>query len=252
MLLRGPNPLYHYFWVVVLRDGNTVIPEFDLETGAENRWFDVKDRDISKVIWYPFSQEFADKITSMVPRICVEGIGPVLEMEVPEGTTPVIRRPTEISQYYYYICTQCGCKIYWLQENHEEPEGAPWLKIVRYPEPLVCPECGSENQWYCGKCKVIVENPIVDKNDPRIKFEFNRGEARCPVCEDGRNPQGLLRIDNLKYVSSTSRWVGYSLGYIKHEAKVANLSYLRPRWLEGKKVEYVKSWDEFGKQIDIK
>jgi hypothetical protein len=255
MLLRGPNPIYNYFWVVVLRDGNTVIPEFDLETGAENRWFDVADRDISKVIWYPFSQEFADKVSSIVPRMCIEGVGPVLELEVPVGTKPVILRPSEISQYSYYICKQCGCKIYWLQENHEEPEGIPWMRILKQPNPLECPDCGAHNEWYCEDCKCIVDNPILSKEDTRLRFHFHKGEARCPVCENKPNgPRGLKRVGNLEYASGISRSVSYALGYVEYEAKIKSFSYLRPtltNYLDGKATRRVHAWDEFGKETDL-
>lgn len=251
MILRGPNPIYNYFWVAVLEDEKTIVPEFDLETGAENRWLDVKARKISRLLWYPFTEQLADKVTSLTPRICVEGVGPVLEMVIPEGSEPILSRPHAISQYFYYECIYCRTKIYWLSENSEAPEGIPGMVIVPKSEKLHCPHCGVENEWYCDRCKTVIDDPILTNDDPRLRFMFKLGEARCPDCE-GENPQGLHRVQHLAYMTGLSHSMEYLLGYQKVEAKIQPMSYLRrPGYRFDKKVTAHKVvWNDLGQEVE--
>lgn len=247
MLLRGPNPIYNYFWVAIAEDGVTVIPEFDFETGAENRWFDVKDRKMSKVMWYPFTEAFADRVSANTPRNCVEGVGDALELEVPEGCLPAVSRLHAISQYYFYECIYCGTKIYWMPEGHEEPEGIPGMVVVYQSESLHCPSCGATNEWYCDKCKHVIADPILSNSDDRLRFRFNLGEARCPTCEPD-NPNGLLRIQHLVYKTGLSHSIEYMLGYTEVEAKILPGSALRPvkGFADGKLTVHRNVWTDQG------
>lgn len=251
MLLRGPNPIYNYFWVAVLDDEKTVIPEFDLETGAENRWLDVKARKISRLMWYPFTEKLADRVSAETPRLCVEGVGPVLEMVIPEGFEPLLARPHAISQYFYYECIYCRTKIYWLPEGHEAPEGIPGMRVVPQSEPLHCPTCGVVNEWYCDRCKQVIDEPILTNDDPRLRFMFKSGEARCPDCEV-ENPQGLHRVQHLAYLTGQSHSMEYLLGYKKVEAKVLPMSYLRRpgnRFIKNV-IEHKVVWNDLGEEVE--
>lgn len=245
MLLKGPNPVYTYFWVVELADTQIIIPEFDLQTGQEQQWEDVKDQNISKIMWYPFNQDLANKITD---KICVAGTGPTLELDIPSGCMPLVFREHDLSQYTYHHCITCGTKIYWLPEGHEEPEGIPGMVVVPQSQPLECPTCGNSNLWYCAKCKKIVDDPILNNSDPRLRSMFHLGEARCPVCEPD-SPYGLSRIQNLIFTTGTSHSVKYVLGYTRINAKIKSMSYLRPTFVEGTRTDTLFTWDELGNEV---
>lgn len=195
MNFRDPEPIYTYFWVVVLRDGKTAIPQFDLETGKDNHWKDVPVDQISRAMWYPFSEEFAQKVSSTNDILTLATKNPILLVDVPEGCKPAIFRANEVTRYEYYQCRTCGNKIFW--------DGSGDLH---------CSNCLARNEWYCKRCKVIVDKPLFKPN----------GEARCPYCEEKGEPYGLNKIQMLDLMTGISHEVRYCLGIEGGEIKEWN------------------------------
>ncbi len=60
----GYRPLV-YMWVAEYTDGNA-LPQFDPETGMENRFAKVDESKLCRFGWYPFSREMAAKIKDMM------------------------------------------------------------------------------------------------------------------------------------------------------------------------------------------
>jgi hypothetical protein len=58
--LLGYRPLV-YFWIAEYTDGSA-LPQFDPETGRENRFSEVYHRKLERFGWYPFTSELAQKI----------------------------------------------------------------------------------------------------------------------------------------------------------------------------------------------
>jgi hypothetical protein len=58
--LLGYRPLV-YFWVAEYTDGSA-LPQFDPETGTENRFSQVDQKRLARFGYYPFSAEHAQKI----------------------------------------------------------------------------------------------------------------------------------------------------------------------------------------------
>ena len=52
-----------YFWIAEYTDGSA-LPQFDPETGRENRFSEVDQRELDRFGWYPFSLKLAQKILS--------------------------------------------------------------------------------------------------------------------------------------------------------------------------------------------
>jgi hypothetical protein len=58
--MLGYRPLV-YFWIAEYTDG-TALPQFDVETGKENKFGEVDHHRLKRFGWYPFSVELAQRI----------------------------------------------------------------------------------------------------------------------------------------------------------------------------------------------
>lgn len=58
--MLGYRPLI-YFWIAEYTDGSA-LPQFDPETGKENRFSEVDQQKLHSFGWYPFSVNLAQKI----------------------------------------------------------------------------------------------------------------------------------------------------------------------------------------------
>ena len=58
--MLGYRPLV-YFWIAEYTDGSA-LPQFDPETGRENRFSEVNHQKLERFGWYPFTSELAQKI----------------------------------------------------------------------------------------------------------------------------------------------------------------------------------------------
>lgn len=72
-------------WIVQYADG-TCTPQFDFETGLENRWGDIKEEDIVKVGYYAYIK--TDSVFLLD--------NPRFEVEIYEGQEPIVFRRNEI------------------------------------------------------------------------------------------------------------------------------------------------------------
>jgi len=166
--MQPSQPLLSRFWVKVLQDGKTAIPQFDLETGAPQPW-GTPAQDLSRVLLLPFSSDLVDKVVKQ-GGLAVASTLPIVEVYADHGEQIRLMRENDIETNSSYRCTKCGHMFKWMGGS-----------------PLECPQCGAVNEWYCSVCDEI-------KNDPVF---FDNGEVRCPDCAE---PQGLKRTEVLQFV----------------------------------------------------
>lgn len=76
---------YDFMWIVQYADG-TCTPQFDFETGLENRWGDIKEEDIVKVGYYAYIK--TDSVFLLD--------NPRFEVEIGENQEPIVFRRNEI------------------------------------------------------------------------------------------------------------------------------------------------------------
>lgn len=88
----GYRPLV-YMWIAEYGDG-TALPQFDPETGRENKFSDVDQSRLCRFGWYPFSIEFAAK----VPVLAVPTANPphVIELKKSDNLVAARRNRVEI------------------------------------------------------------------------------------------------------------------------------------------------------------
>jgi len=79
----GYRPLV-YMWVAEYRDG-TALPQFDPETGLENRFAKVNESKLCRFGWYPFSSEMAAKILKVQGMIVIPTRNLSHTVELKEG-----------------------------------------------------------------------------------------------------------------------------------------------------------------------
>lgn len=181
-----PEPIYTYYWVVILDDNETAIPQYDPATGEENPWGNVPINHIVRGMWYPFDEYLARKVYAKHGVLAIPSLNPVITYDFPHGSVPKIYRVHEQTSYDYYHCNMCGNDIFW------DGEGI-----------LECPRCLATNDWYCKRCKLIIDDPIFLKN----------GEVRCPNCEKKGDPYGLIRTGNLTLRYGFRHDVFYCIGH---------------------------------------
>jgi len=81
-LSLGYRPLV-YMWVAEYTDG-TALPQFDPETGLENRFAKVDESKLIRFGWYPFSHEMAVKIQKVQGMIVIPSKNPHYMVELKE------------------------------------------------------------------------------------------------------------------------------------------------------------------------
>jgi hypothetical protein len=74
--LLGYRPLV-YFWIAEYTDGSA-LPQFDPETGKENRFSEVDHPKLKRFGWYPFSLKLAQQILKGEKKGCNSNQKPVI------------------------------------------------------------------------------------------------------------------------------------------------------------------------------
>ncbi len=162
------KPVLEYYWVKVLEDGKTTIPQFDLVTGNENLW-DADNVPLHSVIYMPFTPELANKVTATGTPAVPSTNAPV-EFVVKDGEIVVAGRDNKITVFDFFKCDVCNWRFQYVKEP-----GKPFAK---------CPQCGAEDEWYCSRCH---EN----------KHEYRITKLNQVQCLDCDVPTGLDRKKKL-------------------------------------------------------
>jgi hypothetical protein len=92
--MLGYRPLV-YFWVAEYTDGSA-LPQFDPETGRENRFSEVNQLKLRRFGWYPFSLKLAQKILETEKTVVVPTRNPSYTVSVEEGEELVAYRTNTV------------------------------------------------------------------------------------------------------------------------------------------------------------
>jgi hypothetical protein len=92
--MLGYRPLV-YFWIAEYTDGSA-LPQFDPETGRENRFKEVDHRKLCRFGWHPFSLELAQKILKAEKMVVVPTGNPSYTVSVKEEDKLVAHRTNAV------------------------------------------------------------------------------------------------------------------------------------------------------------
>jgi hypothetical protein len=190
------QPTFRRFWIRVIPDGSA-IPQFDPHTG-KYCGYEAYEGPVAQVLFYPISPRLAELIRSQGDQSEASDIKPIV-FDIPPSERADMHREGTLRLDPKHICGFCEAEF--------------------GPELGVCPRCLASNQWYCGKCDALKENPIVeldirdraDQHRPmRIpyallgwasdlvrqipgRWAIKSAQIRCPDCE-ATEPRGLRPI----------------------------------------------------------
>lgn len=100
----GYRPLV-YMWVAEYRDGSA-LPQFDPETGEENRFAEIDQSRLCKFGWYPFSVEMVAKMSVKA----IPTINPYYTIDLkPDDELFAVRR-NHITHFTYRLCLKCEAR----------------------------------------------------------------------------------------------------------------------------------------------
>jgi len=92
--LLGYRPLV-YFWISEYTDGSA-LPQFDPETGRENKFSEVDHQKLKRFGWYPFSLKLAQKILKTEKTVVIPTKNQSYTVTVEKGDRLVAYRTNTI------------------------------------------------------------------------------------------------------------------------------------------------------------
>jgi len=92
--LLGYRPLV-YFWIAEYDDGSA-LPQFDPETGRENRFSEVDQLKLKRFGWHPFSLKLAQKILETEKTVVVPTGNPSYTVSLEKGEGLVAYRTNTV------------------------------------------------------------------------------------------------------------------------------------------------------------
>jgi DNA-directed RNA polymerase subunit RPC12/RpoP len=184
------DSILEYMWIKVLADGETMIPQFDYETGQQNKWYDCVVP-ISKVILTPIPPDLVVKMEANgIPA--QSSLLPTFTFNVLPDDDIIVFWDNAIVETSHYECLHCG----WSFKHHDS------TKFIS------CPQCGIQDGWKCERCgKEFTSDKTV---------RGSHGEVNCPECEI---PYGLVRKSRFNLVQDVIAFVDYCI-LIKDKLKV--------------------------------
>lgn len=92
--MLGYRPLV-YFWIAEYTDGSA-LPQFDPETGRENRFSEVDQLKLQRFGWHPFSLQLAQKILKTEETVVVPTRNPSYTVSVEKDDRLVAHRTNTV------------------------------------------------------------------------------------------------------------------------------------------------------------
>lgn len=144
-----------YMWIVTFEDGQA-LPQFDPETGKQNKFpFHAQDK-ITKIGWFPLSAHMVEKIREGEGIEALSLELPTYEITLQKDQLPYMRYTTRIPPGQFHKCLECGAQ--WIfsfgkPDPSVEKQGYPWHsdhKFIAMPtgpptRVAVCPSCRFHN-----------------------------------------------------------------------------------------------------------
>lgn len=92
--MLGYRPLV-YFWIAEYTDGSA-LPQFDPETGKENRFSEVDNQKLMRFGWYPFTPQLAQRILESEKTVVVPSRNPSYAITVDDDDRLVAYRTNTV------------------------------------------------------------------------------------------------------------------------------------------------------------
>lgn len=177
-----------YMWIAHYEE--EVLPQFDPETGIENKFSAVDLKRITKFGFYPFSEKMARKIWEASQLVVISTDNPVYEVLLKPHHELFFRRTNLIVEYTYRVC-RCGYEFRWGKSRAPDNVGIPrsGLSYVEnidgkdYAFPK-CPRCG----YFDGniaKAEIQIQQKGGRKRETLYKLGVNGGQV-LTVNEEGQ------------------------------------------------------------------
>jgi hypothetical protein len=186
------KPIFRRYWIKVLPD-DSCIAQFD-EDGNYVLWDD--SIPCKKVLFIPFSKEFADKVIAKGDLVEPSNL-PIISFDIKESAK--YHRNCTYRQQAYMMCGFCGSIL----DNSA----------------VKCSRCHGRNWYYCDICDELKDNPII-KLELRDRDRKQNRSIRIPesllkfkhtlvskiedetwhikseqiLCPDCKEPRGLLSV----------------------------------------------------------
>lgn len=199
-----------YFWIAFYKDGSC-LPQFDVNTGRENKFTDIEQDNLDKFGLFPFNTSLAVNANMAAGFIVAKEVEnlPYFLMPLKENQRLISVRRNYIHVYSYQHCDKCGYEWQWMDGHKKGQVGR--VKLVIHNDNVVqewkgkkyglavCPKCGSYNAIICPDCKDTLINELERADSKEHYF-------KCPKCNK----------DFPRYVQTledTMRMLVYLLGY---------------------------------------
>jgi len=120
----GYRPLV-FFWIAEYENGKA-LPQFDPETGEENRFIDVDLKHVKRFGWYPFTPKLAVKIEKATGLTVIPSNNPIYTVTLKNGEQLIAKRHNVIkfnmkggilSRKTFYVLGKVGDKILIITED---------------------------------------------------------------------------------------------------------------------------------------
>ena len=189
-----------FYWVITIGDEGQTIPQFDYETGKVNKITSFPKNIITKIAWYPFTQDIINKIKSAgidTSNFIINPFLPKYEINIPENAYPVIEPMKEgwVDVISFQKCLKCGYEFKFNPKEHK----TVFVKHMGR-KTITCPNCGGGDEFVCSNCGFATR----DNTDyPEI----------CPEC--GKKAKWKFKR-NIVNQTKIERHMIYKLGYVQN------------------------------------
>lgn len=162
------------------------MPQFDPQSG-KYCGYETYDGPVAQILFRAVTPRLAEQIASQKDVARASQLA-ALDFEVPPGVKAELYRKGTLMLFPRHICGFCEAEF--------------------SADVSVCPRCLAKNQWYCGTCDCLIEDPVID----RIKRQI-----RCPTCER-TDPRGVRQIQCIGEFSDEKIFTHYilSIGNERH------------------------------------
>ncbi len=173
----GHRPLV-YFWIAEYKNGKA-LPQFDPQTGHENKFDLVDIPKLKSFGWYPFPPKFANKVWQSSKVVCVPSTLPVYTLILHEGKKLIAYRDQTVKSFSFRVCGKCKHKWQFTTANPDMMVGLPvssktfdeFFEIqdergkhtIKYCS-AICPKCG-----YHDTNAVMIKDKLVKQYASEVR-----------------------------------------------------------------------------------
>lgn len=218
MALKYVPPIY--MWIATFEDGQA-LPQFDPETGKQNKFPFHDQSRITKIGWFPIMPHMVVKILQGEGIITRAEDRPIYELDLKQGQKPFLRYTTVTPSGKYKECLECGTR---------------WIFNVGRLDPHVKRQgysLASNHKIYCVTCASHGFNVELKKDYqtwicPEVERHPNRPKitrfiaAICPGCGYHRLPTDGPDEIRIQQKATDMRYLIYSLGVVDEKIIAIN------------------------------